>query len=87
MRKGILSLMMPNQRRSKSKSKNIQLAEQKANGVAEKAAQEPLPPPQAEMPVEEPFVQKVYVPKTPSLLKAVHKQHDEMAKKSRRLTT
>jgi hypothetical protein len=87
MRKGILSLMMPNQR--KSKSKNIQLAEQKANGVAEKAAQEPLPPqqPQLEMPVEEPFVQTVYVPKTPSLLKAVHKQHDEMAKKSRRQTT
>ena len=36
--------------------------------------------------MEAPFVQRVYVPKTPSLLKSVTKKHDEMARKSRRNT-
>ena len=74
MRKGILSLTLPGQR--KLKPKNIELAEQAAN------AKKPEPP-KEEVLMEKPFVQKVYVPK-PSLLKMVTKKHDEMVKRAKR---
>ena len=84
MRKGILSLIMPNQRRKKSR--NIVKAETAASAEAEPVIKEPVPTPEPVL-EEKPFVQRVYVPKTPSLLKTVTNRHDEMVKRARRQST
>jgi hypothetical protein len=77
MRKGILSLTLPGQR--KRKPKNIELAEQAAN-----VQKQPEPPKEENFPMEEPFVQKINVPKSRALLKSVTKKHDEMVKRAKR---
>lgn len=90
MRKGILSLIMPQSR--KNTRKNIAKAEQTATASAQPILKSPVPDPEpikaepVAQPMEAPFVQRVYVPKTPSLLKSVTKKHDEMARKARRST-
>ena len=89
MRTGILSLIMPQSR--KKKRKNITQAEQAATANTKPILKTPLPDAEpaktaAAPQVEAPFVQRVYVPKTPSLLKTVTKKHEEMAKKAHRST-
>ena len=77
MRRGILSLSLPGNRKTMNthKPSNIKLAEQSAN------KKEPVVP-ETTKPVElaESIVTKpVSRPKPPSLLKAVNRRHDEMA--------